>query len=140
MPTDGTLFLENVPRKKQYLLTALSVFFSLGAVVSAIIAIIIIPGNSCPEVPTTAPENSTSTSFVKLVRALVSRAATPSEENTPQLCDVATQNRGWKYLLGLLGIIVCFSVLVNSSAKQKHVTDTCDVRLAYYFLPFVRVA
>ncbi|GAB1517266.1 hypothetical protein RhiTH_000310 [Rhizoctonia solani] len=105
MPTDGTLFLENVPKKKQYLLTALSVFFSLGAVVSAIIAIIIIPGNSCPEPNVVAPENSTSNSFAKLVRTLVARGDDPGNENTPLLCDVATQNRGWKYLLGVLGII-----------------------------------
>ncbi|CUA75096.1 putative MFS-type transporter PB1E7,08c [Schizosaccharomyces pombe 972h-] [Rhizoctonia solani] len=105
MPTDGTLFLENVPKKKQYLLTALSVFFSLGAVVSAIIAIIIIPGNSCPEVTTVAPESSTSHSLVKLARILVGRADNSGNANTPQLCDVTTQNKGWKYLLGVLGII-----------------------------------
>lgn len=104
MPTDGTLFLENVPKKKQYLLTGLSVFFSLGAVVSAIIAILIIPGNSCPETPTAAPENTTTTSLLKLARSLISRA--DDNNTTPQLCDVATQNRGWKYLLGVLGIIV----------------------------------
>ncbi|CAE6518522.1 unnamed protein product [Rhizoctonia solani] len=104
MPTDGTLFLENVPKKKQYLLTALSVFFSLGAVVSAIIAIIIIPGNSCPEVTTAAPESSISNSLVKLARIFVARADS-GNESTPQLCDVATQNKGWKYLLGVLGTI-----------------------------------
>ncbi|CAE6484302.1 unnamed protein product [Rhizoctonia solani] len=105
MPTDGTLFLENVPKKKQYLLTALSVFFSLGAVVSAIIAIIIIPGNSCPEVTTIAPETSISNSLVKLARILTARADDSGNANTPQTCDVATQNKGWKYLLGVLGII-----------------------------------
>ncbi|CAE7063702.1 unnamed protein product [Rhizoctonia solani] len=105
MPTDGTLFLENVPKKKQYLLTALSVFFSLGAVVSAIIAIIIIPGNSCPEVTTAAPESSTPNSLVKLTRILFNRADDSGNTETPQLCDVATQNKGWKYLLGVLGII-----------------------------------
>ncbi|KAJ1309991.1 hypothetical protein OPQ81_006748 [Rhizoctonia solani] len=105
MPTDGTLFLENVPKKKQYLLTALSVFFSLGAVVSAIVAIIIIPGNSCPEVPTAAPESSASNSVVNLIRTLVTRANDSGNTNTPQLCDVATQNKGWKYLLGMLGTI-----------------------------------
>ncbi|KAF8758787.1 Sugar transporter [Rhizoctonia solani] len=61
MPTDGTLFLENVPKKKQYLLTALSVFFSLV---------------HCPEPNVVAPENSTSNSFAKLVRTLVARGTT----------------------------------------------------------------
>jgi MFS family permease len=74
MPTDGTLLLENVPKSKQYLVTALSVFFSIGAVLAAVVALVVVPPNSCP------PE--------------------------PDTCDVNTQNRGWQYLFGGLGIIV----------------------------------
>lgn len=44
MPTDGTLFMENLPKRKQYLLTALSVFFSAGSVASSILGLLIIPG------------------------------------------------------------------------------------------------
>lgn len=47
MPTDGTLFLENLPHSKQYLLTLLSVFFSFGAVLSAGVAYALLPGASC---------------------------------------------------------------------------------------------
>ncbi|KAK8846568.1 hypothetical protein IAR55_005654 [Kwoniella newhampshirensis] len=47
MPTDGTLFLENLPHSKQYLLTLLSVFFSLGAVLSSVVSLIFLPGSSC---------------------------------------------------------------------------------------------
>lgn len=47
MPTDGTLFLENLPHSKQYLLTLLSVFFSFGAVLSAGVAYAVLPGASC---------------------------------------------------------------------------------------------
>ncbi|WRT65227.1 uncharacterized protein IL334_002170 [Kwoniella shivajii] len=47
MPTDGTLFLENLPHSKQYLLTLLSVFFSLGAVLSSVVSLIFLPGHSC---------------------------------------------------------------------------------------------
>ncbi|WWC58954.1 uncharacterized protein I303_101499 [Kwoniella dejecticola CBS 10117] len=47
MPTDGTLFLENLPHSKQYLLTLLSVFFSLGAVFSSVISLVFLPGHSC---------------------------------------------------------------------------------------------
>jgi hypothetical protein len=47
MPTDGTLLLEHMPRGKQYMVTALSVFFSLGSVLSAIVGIFVIPGHSC---------------------------------------------------------------------------------------------
>ncbi|KAI0695996.1 major facilitator superfamily domain-containing protein [Cytidiella melzeri] len=51
MPTDGTLLLEHMPNGKQYLVTALSVFFSVGSVVSAVIALIVIPSRSCPPAP-----------------------------------------------------------------------------------------
>ncbi|KAH8995584.1 MFS general substrate transporter [Lactarius hatsudake] len=51
MPTDGTLLLEHMPRGKEYLVTALSVFFSFGAVLAALVAIILIPKNSCQPLP-----------------------------------------------------------------------------------------
>lgn len=47
MPTDGTLILEQLPNNKKYLVTALSVFFSLGAVFAAIAALIIVPRYTC---------------------------------------------------------------------------------------------
>ncbi|KIJ54356.1 hypothetical protein M422DRAFT_25278 [Sphaerobolus stellatus SS14] len=47
MPTDGTLLLEHMPNGKQYLLTALSVFFSFGSVISAIVGILVLPRYSC---------------------------------------------------------------------------------------------
>lgn len=47
MPTDGTLLLEQLPNDKRYLVTALSVFFSFGAVFSAVVAILVVPRNSC---------------------------------------------------------------------------------------------
>ncbi|KAG8899343.1 hypothetical protein FRB99_006774 [Tulasnella sp. 403] len=51
MPTDGTLFLENIPRRNRYLLTCLSVFFSFGAVLSAVVGLFVIPSSSCPAPP-----------------------------------------------------------------------------------------
>ncbi|KAI0064112.1 MFS general substrate transporter [Artomyces pyxidatus] len=51
MPTDGTLLLEHMPRGKEYLVTALSVFFSFGAVLSALVAIALIPRHSCAPAP-----------------------------------------------------------------------------------------
>ncbi|KAG5646001.1 hypothetical protein DXG03_004603 [Asterophora parasitica] len=52
MPTDGTLLLEHMPKSKQYLVTALSVFFSVGAVLSAVVALLVLPQNSClPDTP-----------------------------------------------------------------------------------------
>lgn len=47
MPTDGTIFLEALPKRKHYLLTALSVFFAAGSVVSSIMGLILVPANSC---------------------------------------------------------------------------------------------
>ncbi|KDQ62758.1 hypothetical protein JAAARDRAFT_149872 [Jaapia argillacea MUCL 33604] len=79
MPTDGTLILEYIPKGKHYLVTALSVFFSFGAVVSAVVGLVIIPGNSCP------------------------RAG--EEGGGEGVCDVNTQNLGWKYMLMTLGLI-----------------------------------
>jgi MFS family permease len=47
MPTDGTLILEQLPNNKKYLVTALTVFFSIGAVFAAVVALIIIPRYTC---------------------------------------------------------------------------------------------
>ncbi|KAJ7043097.1 MFS general substrate transporter [Mycena alexandri] len=47
MPTDGTLLLEHMPQHKLYLVTALSLFFSLGSVLAALIALALVPQNSC---------------------------------------------------------------------------------------------
>ena len=49
MPTDGTLLLEHMPKGKQYLVTALSVFFSFGAVFSAIVGLLVLPKHSCSQ-------------------------------------------------------------------------------------------
>ncbi|GAA6007178.1 hypothetical protein JCM10207_001534 [Rhodosporidiobolus poonsookiae] len=48
MPTDGTLFLENIPKTSHFLLTGLSVFFSLGAIFTSILGYTILPRFSCP--------------------------------------------------------------------------------------------
>lgn len=79
MPTDGTLLLEQLPREKQYLVTALSVFFSVGSVVSAVVALLVLPNNSCP-------------------LASSAELLFPSTLAPPP-CDVETQNLGWKYVL-----------------------------------------
>lgn len=47
MPTDGTLILEQLPNNKKYLVTALTAFFSIGAVFTAIVALIIVPRYTC---------------------------------------------------------------------------------------------
>lgn len=77
MPTDGTLFLENLPLSKQYLLTLLSVFFSFGAVLSAVIGYLVLPGASCTGDPETNP------------------------------CSIENgDNDGWKKMLFILGLVV----------------------------------
>ncbi|KAI0826913.1 MFS general substrate transporter [Trametes gibbosa] len=88
MPTDGTLLLEHMPNGKQYLVTALSVFFSFGAVLSAVIGLLVIPSHSCPP--------------------------------APALCDVASQNQGWKYLLIALGLITLTMFLARMVFFRLH--------------------
>jgi len=79
MPTDGTLFLENIPKGRHYLLTALATFFSLGAVLTSVLGLIIIPVNSCLEHPLLDGQG----------------------QQIP--CDVESQNTGWKIQLRVLG-------------------------------------
>ncbi|GAA5825942.1 hypothetical protein JCM11251_000062 [Rhodosporidiobolus azoricus] len=76
MPTDGTLFLENLPKTSHYLLTGLSVFFSLGAIFTSILGLVILPRFSC----------------------------TPMQEEAG-LCAVEKDNTGWRYMLFSLGIV-----------------------------------
>ncbi|KAA1133169.1 hypothetical protein PGTUg99_023402 [Puccinia graminis f. sp. tritici] len=77
MPTDGTLFLENIPKTRHYLLTGLSVFFSFGAVISSFLGLLILPGSSCKEPP-------------------------PGQT---LLCNSEVDNLGWRYLLITLGVL-----------------------------------
>ncbi|GAA6041511.1 hypothetical protein JCM8097_001915 [Rhodosporidiobolus ruineniae] len=76
MPTDGTLFIENLPKTSHYLLTALSVFFSLGAIFTSVLGLAILPRYSC----------------------------SPAAETTGT-CTVETDNIGWRYMLGALGTV-----------------------------------
>ncbi|CAH7668600.1 major facilitator superfamily domain-containing protein [Phakopsora pachyrhizi] len=83
MPTDGTLFIENIPKTRHYLLTALSTFFSLGAVISSLLGLTILPSRSCPE-PTS---------------------------NEHQSCDLSKNNQGWRYMLVVSGILTLLMFL-----------------------------
>lgn len=76
MPTDGTLLLEHMPNGKQYLLTALSVFFSLGAVMSALVGIVIIPRYSCQtsnSTPPCLPESNMGWKYMLIILGLLVR-------------------------------------------------------------------
>ncbi|KAJ4482425.1 MFS general substrate transporter, partial [Lentinula aciculospora] len=89
MPTDGTLLLEHMPNGKQYLVTALSVFFSFGAVLSAVVALLVVPQHSC-------------------------------STDSLSVCDVETQNKGWKYLLITLGLITLAMFLARMVFFRLH--------------------
>lgn len=82
MPTDGTLALETLPRQKRHLLTSLSMFFSIGSVIAAFVALLVIPANSC---------------------------------RLPSPCDASKDNKGWKYLMLILSVIV--RPFVNTTCK-----------------------
>ncbi|KAJ2346809.1 hypothetical protein GGF43_004901 [Coemansia sp. RSA 2618] len=49
MPVDGAIFLEFIPREKRHLLTMLSVFFSVGSVLTSAVALALLPPFSCPD-------------------------------------------------------------------------------------------
>ncbi|KAI8340609.1 major facilitator superfamily domain-containing protein [Chlamydoabsidia padenii] len=87
MPTDGALYLEFLPKEYHYLLTFMSVFFSFGAVFASILGYIILPSTSCPE---------------------------PTMETPLPTCDLATQNRGWRYMLFSVGIITLLMLTARS--------------------------
>ncbi|KAI1317558.1 hypothetical protein EDD11_008252, partial [Mortierella claussenii] len=48
---DGALFLEFTPKKNQYLLTFLSIFFSFGAVATSLLGYVLLPKYSCETTP-----------------------------------------------------------------------------------------
>ncbi|KAF9382071.1 hypothetical protein BGX21_001933, partial [Mortierella sp. AD011] len=48
-PVDGALFLEFTPKKNQYLLTFLSIFFSFGAVAASLLGYVLLPRFSCED-------------------------------------------------------------------------------------------
>lgn len=90
MPTDGTIFLENLPEEYHYLLTGLSVFFSLGAILTSSIALYIIPRHSCPE------------------------------DEPQGKCNFAEQNQGWRYLMSILAIITVIFFLCRLLFFRLH--------------------
>ncbi|BGP56209.1 hypothetical protein JCM8202_002100 [Rhodotorula sphaerocarpa] len=92
MPTDGTLFLENVPKTQHYLLTALSVFFSLGAIMASILSLIILPRFSCTTVAT----------------------------ETTAACDSETSNVGWRYMLGAMAAVNGFLCVARVLLFRLH--------------------
>ncbi|GAA5953174.1 hypothetical protein JCM3765_007432 [Sporobolomyces pararoseus] len=92
MPTDGTLFLENIPKTSHYLLTALSVFFSLGAIVTSLLSLLIFPRFTCDSSP----------------------------DATESPCDPKSENRGWRVLLCCLGIISAVMFLARVLFFKLH--------------------
>ncbi|KAI7871276.1 major facilitator superfamily domain-containing protein [Spinellus fusiger] len=91
MPTDGALYLEFLPREQHYLLTFMSVFFSMGAVLSSIFGYLILPSTSCPE---------------------------PTLETPHPSCDVATENNGWRWVFFSVGITTLFMLCIRTFCFQ----------------------
>lgn len=83
----GALYLEFLPKEYHYLLTFMSVFFSLGAVLASVLGYAILPYTSCPEA---------------------------SPDNPMPTCDVSTQNTGWRIMLACAGLTTFAMVLVRS--------------------------
>ena len=57
IPVDASLFLESIPSQKQYLLTFLTIFWSIANVLSTFLAWILIPRFSCTESPCESVNN-----------------------------------------------------------------------------------
>ncbi|KAJ7490461.1 MFS general substrate transporter [Mycena latifolia] len=70
MPTDGTLLIEHMPQPKLYLVTALSLFFSLGSVLAALFALALVPQNSCTDVATIPCDPALNNGWKHLLAAL----------------------------------------------------------------------
>ncbi|KAG0140322.1 hypothetical protein CROQUDRAFT_53447 [Cronartium quercuum f. sp. fusiforme G11] len=97
MPTDGTLFLENIPKTRHYLLTALSFFFSIGAVIASVLGLVFLPGASCRE---------------------------PAATDT-LFCNPEIENRGWRHMSIALGVFTfilfgCRVVLFRIQESPKY--------------------
>jgi hypothetical protein len=81
MPTDGTLLLEHMPHNKLHLVTGLSLFFSVGSVLAALFALVLVPQNSCVTIATTACDPALNNGWKHLLAALgilVRFTSTPS--------------------------------------------------------------
>ncbi|KAJ7274109.1 MFS general substrate transporter [Mycena rebaudengoi] len=95
MPTDGTLLLEHMPQPKLHLVTALSLFFSLGSVVAAVLALVLVPRNSC-------------------LTTLADGTVTLADVCDPEL------NNGWKHLLAVLGVLTLLLFLARIVFFRLH--------------------
>lgn len=90
MPTDGTLLLEHMPKGKEYLVTALSVFFSLGSVLSALIALFILPGRSCsPKQPCSPSTGNNGWQYMLVCLGFTVSTVRHAEHRYPFLCTDA---------------------------------------------------
>lgn len=133
MPTDGTLLLEHMPKEKQYLVTALSVFFSFGAVLSAVVAILVVPKNSCSAASAAcdvATENQGWRYLLSALGIIVRRSyLTPSPPNgahipsqhiyctSPSFPSHLNSNRRYQCSSHALSSFACTSPLVISCTQ-----------------------
>ncbi|KAF1989387.1 putative sugar transporter [Aulographum hederae CBS 113979] len=85
LPVDGALFLEVLPADRGGLLTLLSAWWPVGQVVAALIAIPLIPGNSCE-----------------------ADLSPCSQTKGVKPCCAPEDNRGWRYFIFSLGVLTLF--------------------------------
>ncbi|KAI8322188.1 MFS general substrate transporter, partial [Martensiomyces pterosporus] len=90
MPVDGAIFLEFIPREKRHLLTLLSVFFSIGSVLTSAVALVILPPLSCPD------------------------------DSESEGCDVSKQNSGWRYLLVTMSLVTLVMVVLRNGCFRLY--------------------
>ncbi|PWN43691.1 MFS general substrate transporter [Ceraceosorus guamensis] len=78
LPVDGMLFLEFIPGSKQYLLTLLSVFWSIGQLIASLVAWVFIVNYTC--------------------------SGDNSDIATSGVC-ISSENQGWRYTFYTLGAV-----------------------------------
>ncbi|KDN42608.1 MFS general substrate transporter [Tilletiaria anomala UBC 951] len=94
LPVDGMLFLEFIPGANQYLLTLLSVYWSLGQLIASLLAWVLIANFSCAEDATNVP----------------SRIETLASQGIIARACLKADNMGWRYAFFTFGglTLVCF--------------------------------
>lgn len=125
MPTDGTLLLEHMPNGKQYLVTALSVFFSLGSVLSAVVGLVVIPSRSCPPAPAECDVATQNTGWKYLLASL--GVLVSLQYHVRSFCEVKSAPPQFQTLLMFLARMVFFRLhespryLVHAGRHQEAV-------------------
>ncbi|KAJ2306199.1 hypothetical protein IWW55_001565 [Coemansia sp. RSA 2706] len=127
MPVDGAIFLEFIPREKRHLLTMLSVFFSLGSVLTSAVALALLPPFSCPETgPCDVSKQNNGWRYLLVTMALVTIVMVVLRNGWFRLYETPKfllQNRGRSDVVVVLKKVASFN-----GARRAGDDDSDDAR------------